>query len=129
MYIETRKTWIKAIRKSIEEKWVPICEGLTTEPNCELCEVAEVYADRYNGGECKYCPLAKRYGESCLCVEIYEKWDAAASVIDCDECPSEPSNCSTRCPRKPAPKEAMDMLNALIMLLPPEERKRYEPDE
>lgn len=111
-YIETRPEFIEAIHKSIEEKWNPICMCgyFKEEPVCELC----VASDRAANGvdvDCKQCPL-ERCGDHC---ETWGRWiDAIFCDRDCED-------------YAPAPDEAEEMVELLISLLPPSERKRYEP--
>jgi hypothetical protein len=117
MYIETRKTWIKAIHGSII-KWQDIRNGLLgVEPRCDLCEKADQTRRRvaqYHKLKCSYCPVSKSQNTCGHHNSTWYKWSIA----------SEREWWSIKKVAKP---EAEAMLIALIKLLPPEERRRYEP--
>jgi hypothetical protein len=122
-YIETRKTWIKAIHKCIEEKWGPVCMGcdidIESSENCALC--------RKDNSDCYLCPLAKSGNK---CTSFSSTFMAVSDNCNCDKCDEffKTTPCSERveCPLV-AHDEAEAMREALVQLLPPEERKRYEP--
>jgi hypothetical protein len=122
-YIETRKTWIKAIHKCIEEKWNPICMGCGDDPfaeyNCSLCKM---------DASCENCSLGKS-GD--VCAHKGSTFHIMYMEHNCDTCRENYGVCiadiDDHCPQLVAISEAEAMLEALVMLLPPEERKRYEP--
>jgi hypothetical protein len=121
-YVETRKTWIKAIHKCIMEKWNPICMGcVDEEPDCALCKKAEHYR-----GYCNICSLGKAKMECNAGGD--NPYETYSDATDCDGCEQDEAECDLECPGACSrPDEAEAMLEALVQLLPPEERKRYEP--
>lgn len=100
-YIETRPEAIEAIKKAINEKWNLICLGCNTEdlPVCALCMAY--------GMTCKGCPLIKAYGKgrnaTCRCIDLFYSYNY----------------------RGQTPAKAEAMLEALVMLLPPEHRIEF----
>lgn len=113
-YIETRKTWIKAIHKCIVEKWNPICMGcVEDESPCNLCEKARKTSSaaqsKWNRDYCSYCPL-EMAGDRCESHKgSWREWSLIANAW----------------PFEPAPAEAEAMLEALVQLLPESERTIY----
>jgi hypothetical protein len=127
-YIETRPEAIEAIHKSIREKWNPICMGcVDREPDCALCGYSE---DGNHIIECDDCPLSLAGHECYTVTDLYTTWKNEATIYDdCDLCPhNEDNSCAVSdkgCPIKPAPAKSEAMLEALVNLLPEEERIRY----
>ena len=99
-YIEERPDAIEAIKKAIDEKWNPICMGCTgnyaDEIECALCELYDM--------ECGECSLGHS-NNSCArgSLNSYSAWAEFGE----------------------RPEDAEAMLEALVMLLPPEHRKQY----
>lgn len=118
-YIETRPEAIKAIKQTIEKKWNPICMGCGEDhASCSLCDYDDATGDR----DCQTCPLVLRYGKNANCCPPYTRLD---DLTECGECPKVDC-CDNVCPTfKDTPEEAEAMLEALVMLLPPEHRKEY----
>lgn len=105
-YTEERPEAIEAIKQSIAEKWEPICNGCLTgksEPDCKLCEL-------YDYDHCADCPLCKTDNG---CKNSNSTWWGWA---DCKE---------DGFIIESSPEDSEAMLEALVMLLPPEHRKEY----
>ena len=119
-YIERRPEAIEAIKKAIDKKWNPICMGLVDEePACALCEAYPA------SGDCMRCPLGLA-GMACN-MHINNPYSAWDDENDCCNCLQTPSDCAYDCPELiySSPEKAEAMLEALVMLLPPEHRAEY----
>lgn len=126
-HIEKRPEAIEAIKKCIDGKWNPICMGCGGDSpydiSCALCSVMV---------GCHECPLGEiSPDDSCIDNNTeYSKWYHASSVFNCENCSKSTSCagtsfCNDHLPSIVAPEEAEAMLEALVMLLPPEHRKKY----
>lgn len=115
-YIETRKSWFPAIHDSIAH-WNAVCmgySGCVDASECALC-VREQPSLQFN---CIVCPL-KRAGKGCE--PRRSLWDMYMRCFPTEVFRSDECFCSVD-----SANAAEAMLEALVQLLPPEERKRYE---
>jgi hypothetical protein len=112
MYIETRPEAIEAIHKSIDH-WNNICVGCEDFHGSGKCSLCQKYDDDID--TCAGCPLLLSGNHCYSASSTYKRFIMARNNSPSHFCSENSANA------------AEAMLEALVQLLPPEERRRYEP--